>query len=98
MHHGNGGEPVNDAQRKIKELVDEATEKGKALLNEGIENAKGLLEEKAAVLKKKAAEYGLEEAADGVRAYVKKNPLKSVGIAIAAGIVLGRLFAPSDKD
>lgn len=96
MHNGNGGEPHNEQQRKIKQLVDEATEKGRELLNEGLENAKELLEEKTADLKKKAAEYGLDEAVDSVRTYVRKNPWKSVGIAVAAGFVVGRLF--SDRD
>lgn len=98
MHHGNGGEPVNEAQRRMKRIVDEATEKGKALLNEGLENAKELFEENAAILKKKAAEYGLDNAANDVRSYVKKKPLQSIGIAVAVGLVLGRLFAPSRKD
>ena len=97
MHHGNGGEPVNDAQQKVKQLVDEATEKGRALLNEGLESAKVIFDEQSALLKKKAVEYGLDEAADGLRAYVKKNPMKSIGIAVAAGLILGRLFS-SDKD
>jgi ElaB/YqjD/DUF883 family membrane-anchored ribosome-binding protein len=98
MHHGNGGEPLNDPQRRMKQLVDEATEKGRALLNEGLENAKELLDEQTALLKKKAAEYGLDDAANGVRSYVKKNPLKSVGIAVAIGLILGRIVAPSSKE
>lgn len=98
MHNGNGGEPINEQQKKLKQLVDDATEKGRQLLNEGLENAKELLDEQAAVLKKKAAEYGFDEAADGLKSYVKKNPLKSVGIAVAVGLVLGRLFAPSEKE
>lgn len=98
MHHGNGGEPINDAQKKVKQIVDEATEKGRALLNEGLENAKEILDEKSEMLKKKAVEYGLDEAADGLRVYVKKNPLKSVGIAVAAGLLLGRMFGPAGKE
>jgi ElaB/YqjD/DUF883 family membrane-anchored ribosome-binding protein len=96
MHHGNGGEPNEEAQRKIRQLVDEATEKGRALLNEGLETAREAFEERTAELKKKAAEYGLDEAADNVRTYVKKNPWTAIGIAAFVGLVVGRLF--SDRD
>ena len=96
MQNGHS-EPKDEQQRKIKQLVEEATVKGRELLTEGLENAKELLEEKAADLKKKAAEYGLDEAADSVRNYVRRNPWKSVGIAVAVGFVVGRLFS-SDHD
>ncbi len=98
MHNGNGGDKLNEQNNKIKQLVEEATEKGRELLNEGLEGAKELLEKKTAELKLKAAEYGLDETADTVRSYVKKNPWKSVGIAVAVGLFLGRLTASSDRD
>lgn len=98
MHNGNGGDKMDDPQHKILQLVDEATERGRELLNEGLETAKELLEKKTAELKIKAAEYGLDDAADTVRSYTKKNPWKAVGIAVAVGVLLGRLTAPSKRD
>jgi ElaB/YqjD/DUF883 family membrane-anchored ribosome-binding protein len=97
MAIANGGDKTHE-QQSIKQLVEEATEKGRELLNEGLETAKGILEKKTAELKVKAAEYGLDEAEVTVRTYVKKNPWRSVAIAVAIGVFLGRLTAPSKHD
>jgi ElaB/YqjD/DUF883 family membrane-anchored ribosome-binding protein len=54
------------------------------------ERGKDLLED--------VSEWGLDDVADEVKAYVKKNPLKSLGIAVGIGFVLSSLLSSSRGD
>ena len=96
MENGKNGDAFNE--QKIRRLVEDAAEKGRELLNEGLESAKEMLQEQTAAIRKKAEQYGLDEAADGVKSYVQKNPLQSIGVALALGLVLGRLLSPSSSE
>ena len=96
MHNGHQKEPFD--QEGFQKLVNEMAAKGRALLNEGLANAKEILTEQTETLKKKAEEFGLEDTAADVRSYVQSHPLRSIGIALAVGVILGRLLAPSEKE
>lgn len=41
------------------------------------------------------SEWGFDDIADDIKAYIKKNPLKSVGMAVGMGFVLSSLFKSS---
>lgn len=96
MENGKNGDAFNE--HKIKKLVEDVAGKGRELLNEGLENAREILAEQSDVLKQKAAEYGFDDAAQGVKTYVQKYPLQSIGIAVAVGLVLGRILAPTREE
>ena len=97
MAHSNGGELLGEQQKKLKQLVEDATDKGRELLHQGLDSAREVIEEKTAEFKKRAEEYGLDDAAENVKTYVKKNPWKSIGIAVVTGLVIGKLFSSSKE-
>lgn len=96
MDSAHNGDPLNE--QRIRKLVDDVAGKGRELLNEGIENAKNLMHEQGEALKKKADQYGLGDATDSLKSYVQKNPLQSIGIAVAVGLILGRLLTPGRSE
>jgi ElaB/YqjD/DUF883 family membrane-anchored ribosome-binding protein len=102
--HENGREQLDDTARKAQErlnrILEKVKAKGKVLLNEGLVNAKALFEEKAQTVKAKASELSdksVGEITDDVKGYIRRNPLKSVGIAVGCGLLLGMIMRPSSR-
>lgn len=83
--------------QKVEKVIEEVAAKGRALADEGMEIARDVWEENAEKFKKQAAEWGVDEMADDLRTYVRKNPWKSLAIAAGAGLVVGLLLRSSQS-
>jgi len=82
---------VADAEELLKATADQTGERVTAVRNKAVESlkaAKARLDEQEVVLMEKT-----KAAAKVTEDYVRTNPWKSVGIAAAAGFVLGILAA-----
>ena len=82
---------------KIEKVIEDVAARGRALADEGLESVREIWENNAEKLKQKAAEWGVDEAVDDVRSYVRKNPWKSVAIAAGVGLIAGILFRSSNS-
>jgi ElaB/YqjD/DUF883 family membrane-anchored ribosome-binding protein len=86
-------------QDKVNKLVSELRKRGKTLLDEGIESAREVYEDKKETVKRKAGELqdkSVDEIAEDLKVYVRRNPLKSLGIAAFLGLVIGAIFKSND--
>ena len=102
MHNGDGKEHGDEfspaAQEKMKRMFDDVAAKSLELFNEGIENARTVFEEQSAVLKRKAAEYGVDELPGEMKSYIRRNPWKSVAIAAGFGLAVGLLLKTGETE
>lgn len=84
---------------KTESLLEDLKEKGKSLLSQGIESARDIYDEQSKVVKKKAGEFqdkSFEEISEDVKVFVRRNPLKSIGIAVGVGVLLSMIFRSDD--
>ena len=92
---------VDDAASRAHDTIDKAAAKAQPAVDRMATNAHDLVE-RAAVKASDAAE-GVDSKVDDLREtglrlseqcenYVQDNPLKAVGIALAAGFILAKLF------
>ncbi len=93
---------MNKTRESVPEVIDkligDVANRGKEMFGEALGDAEDLVNEKFSTLKRKASEWGLDEVAGEVKSYVKKNPWKSLGIAVGVGFVLSSLFKSSRGD
>lgn len=81
----------------IDSLLSEVAAKGKQALGEVVSETSDVMSNKFSKIKKKASEWGLDEMADEVKTYVKKNPMKGVGIAVGLGLLAGLLIKSGSR-
>lgn len=94
------GNKTNNGQSKdqgdaVNRLVSDVKEKGKHLFSEGVESARHLWEENADMLREKANELSdksFEEVTEDVKFYVRRNPIRSIGITFGIGFLLGYIL------
>ena len=93
-------EEAKTSAEKIERMIEDVTAKGRALMGEGLDNAKEIWEDGTERLRLKAAEWGVDEMANDVRTYVRRNPWKSLGIAAGVGLLAGLILrsSPSRRD
>ena len=83
---------MNNGNSKREEEV-----KMKSVLNKGLETAKEVIEEQTERLKDKVSEINWTEVPGEVKSYVRRQPWKSLAIAVGLGFLAGYILKPSHK-
>lgn len=92
---------LEETKSRVEKIVSDVTEKGRTLFNEGLKSARGILDERSEAIKEKATEMSdktLNELANDLKAYIRRHPFKSMGIAAGAGVLLGFLLKSNSRD
>ena len=86
---------VDRAAQSAHEAIDRLAAKA----GPAIERLRGSATNAGSTLRAKADQFGeLEEQwVDSARSYVRENPIAAVAIAVAAGLVLGKLTSSSSR-
>lgn len=76
---------------------DKAEDNMKTVINKGLETAKEVIEEQAARLKEKVEGVEWSGVPSNVKSYVKREPLKSLAIAIGIGFLAGYILKSTGR-
>ncbi len=94
---------VNDSLENAAKIVEEKIDASREALGERgarlkakLGDVAGDVKQKARDLREKIAETSWDDVVDKTSAFVRDNPGKAIGIAIAAGFLLGLLFRRRD--